>query len=415
MTSSPHASSGDSSLRFSILYVFIAAALLRLTNFNFYLSQLLGFETSINATGGDAFNFINYFCVITAIALMLGYWRTQRLFWSTTWPLFLLMSIYLVSAILSPLANTSWIVYQMLFLIVALCIHLHVTSVDYGHSTKLMGGLTLVFSLGVLFALFAFIQIILQVDARTYVQEFNESFVQSLDDFGIMKQRYGYFLGFLLAYALFVLKNIRWKIFSILVIVLTGFGIRSFLLGAVGAAFIFLLRQPKRLLLMITTLTIPMIWLAKQFFSQGIYDTRFYPYVNALDIVQKFPFGLGLGGYPVYTEENSRQLFASFYDVNSVLDFIPTAPESDLVHLFGSLGIGLGLIHVLLIGKMIWGVVKYRFHLNDFEKCICFYFVFMSFFGLSEDSIFSINYWIFFGLCSGVITKNALAKTHPIL
>jgi hypothetical protein len=32
-----------------------------------------------------------------------------------------------------------------------------------------------------------------------------------------------------------------------------------------------------------------------------------------------------------------------------------------------------------------------------------FYFVFMTFFGISEDTMFTVSYWIFFGITSGFL------------
>ena len=132
-------------------------------------------------------------------------------------------------------------------------------------------------------------------------------------------------------------------------------------------------------------------------------DTRFYAYMNAFDIAQRFPFGVGLGGYPVYTENNNSELFASFYNFNAALDYVPNSPESDVVHIFGSLGLGFGLTHILIqVRLLILGFLRQQ-KMFRFEKCMYFYFVFITFFGISEDTIFTVSYWIFFGITSGII------------
>ncbi|MEL6122258.1 MAG: hypothetical protein AAFR14_00940, partial [Bacteroidota bacterium] len=123
--------------------------------------------------------------------------------------------------------------------------------------------------------------------------------------------------------------------------------------------------------------------------------------------VQKFPFGVGLGGYPVYTELNARALFGSFYNVRAVLDFVPIAPESDLVHLFGSLGLVCGALHLLVQFRIVWYSLRWQGLFGPFQKAILFYFCYMTFFGISEDNIFSINYWIFFGVATGVVSAAA--------
>ena len=92
-------------------------------------------------------------------------------------------------------------------------------------------------------------------------------------------------------------------------------------------------------------------------------------------------------------------------NVNALLDFVPTAPESDIVHILGSLGVGLGLVHLFIQGRIVWFSFVKKNRLRSFEKCILFYFCFMTFYGISEDSMFSINYWIFFGLSSGIIAN----------
>ena len=149
--------------------------------------------------------------------------------------------------------------------------------------------------------------------------------------------------------------------------------------------------------------------------EQLVFDSRYYSFLNGWDIVQRFPFGVGLGGYPVYAEEFSHNLFARFYHVNVTLDFLPTAPESDLVHIFGSLGWFLGSIHLLIQGRILWYTYRLAGVMNEFGKTILFYFCFMTFFGISEDSIFSVNYWIFFGIASGIISSLLYRKRANLL
>ncbi len=400
--------------RVSILLIFVGLGLLRLTNFNFYLSRLVGFETTINATGGDAYNFINYIIPIVAGAIFLGYWRLEEVNWRGSVWYVLLITLYVLNAGLAPYVNSNWVFYQLVFISVGWCLHVHVVNADYECNRVFSNGLSILFWLGILFAAFSTGQILLHVSPGVYFSEFNDSFVQTLDDYGIMKQRYGYLMGFLFAYAIFLVRDLRLKVLSIGMIWLSAFGIRSFLLGVAAASLIYLLRQPKKLLTVMAMAVFPATILIKNFFQQGIYDTRFYPYLNAWDIVQNYPFGLGLGGYPSYTEDNSRQLLAMFYDVNSVLDFVPTAPESDIVHLFGSLGLVLGGLHLMIIGKLIWKIILRQGDFSPLEKCFSFYFVFMTFYGLSEDSIFSINYWVFFGITTGIITRHSLDANKTI-
>lgn len=390
--------------KWSILNFFVIIALLRLTNFNFYLSQLMGMEVEINNTGGGAFNFINYIGFGAFVTVAISKLNSFRAFWKSAWPMYLLIFIYLINAILAPYVNPMWVFYQVVFLLIAIGLHFFAYKSGASFEPKFRKGINLFFWMGILFVFLMTLIIMSQVSLGNYFAEFNDSFVQSLDDYGIMKQRYGYFLGFLLSYSLFVLRSgvIKWMVIGL--ILFAGVGIRSLLIGVLGASMIFSLRSMRTFIPLLSLLVLSVYFLFGDYFTLLIYDTRFYSFLNAADIIQKFPFGVGLGGYPVYTEIFSRQLFGSFYNIEAILDYVPTAPESDLVHLFGSLGLLLGTLHLLVIGRLIWYSYSLQKQMNSWHKCIVFYFCFMTFFGISEDSIFSINYWVFFGITSGILT-----------
>lgn len=390
--------------RWSILNFFVIIALLRLTNFNFYLSQLMGLEVEINNTGGGAFNFINYLGIGAFLTVLVSKLKSFKALWKSAWPMFLLISIYIVNALLAPYVNPMWVLYQVLFICIAIGLHFFAFNSGASFEITFIRGTKTFFWVGILFVILMTIIILSQVSLSNYFSEFNDSFVQSLDDYGIMKQRYGYFLGFLLSYSLFILRSgvIKWLVIGLLLF--AGVGIRSLLIGVLGAGMIFSLRSTRTFVPFLAFILMGFYFLFGDFFSLLIYDTRFYSFLNAADIIQKFPFGVGLGGYPIYTEIFSRQLFGSFYNVEAILDYVPTAPESDLVHLFGSLGLFLGTLHVLIIGRLIWYSYSLQRGMDSWQKCIVFYFCYMTFFGISEDSIFSINYWIFFGITSGILT-----------
>lgn len=386
----------------SILTLLIFFGILRLTNFNYYLSIFFGFDTSINSTGGDAFNFINYIVLAFVGLVLLAKAPHYTVKLRTAWPYLILGSIYLINSLTAPYVNGQWILYQFAFLIVAITAHFIAMNSCLSQKFSLYG-FRYIFIAGVLFVVFCIYQILNQFPLSQYFLEYNDAFVQSLDDFGIMKQRFGYFAGFLLSYAIFIIKDRKIKIAVICIIFFACFGIRSFDIGLSMALIVFSILKPRRLLLILSSIGILYFVFLHQYFELLIYDTRYYSIINAIHIIQNFDFGVGLGGYPVYTEEFSRILFAEFYDVNSILDFIPTAPESDFVHILGSLGLVLGLVHLSIQFSLIVLAVKFQSILSAHEKCILFYFCFMSFYGISEDSIFSVNYWIFFGLSSGIV------------
>ncbi len=399
-------------LRLGIVNFFICIGLLRLTNFNYYLSQALGFETQVNNTGGDAFNFINYLgtaMLVTVVIAKIGHFRAQ---WRNGWPIYTLMLIYGFNILVTPYGNPVWLIYQEVFLAIALLLHFYVQRVEDSFERRFRTAIRPILYCAFILVIFCTFQILTKNSLSYYLQEFNEVFVQTLDDYGIMKQRYGYLQGFLVSYVLFMVRGWTKRIGLILLILITGFGIRSFVIGLFGGLLWSVARKPIHLLFLGSVF---IGWLILSDFSHVyslIYNTRFYSYLNMIDIMNNYPFGVGLGGYHVYTETYSRVLFAHFYDVNAILDYVPVAPESDVVYVFGSLGWFFGGLHFFLIARILYWSIKYQKQLSPFHKTILFYFCFMTFFGISEDSMFSINYWIFFGLSSGIISLSIFKNKH---
>ena len=389
----------------SVLGLFVTIGLVRLTNLNYYLSQLAGFETTVDELGGGAFNFMNYAGVLLLILTLLGLSKRFSFSLHHAWPFAILALIYTSSLFTGPYTNPTWVLYQNIFIAISFIVFIisGSSSLDINQSFKRCLAFVYLGCMG--FVLFALIQILIQQPLSYFFVEYNDAFVQSLDDFGIMKQRFGYLAGFLFAYTLFVVKHPLAKVCGLILILFTCFGIRSFMVGLIGSLLIFTIRS--RWMLMFWTIGALAFFyaLVTGHLQSLLYDTRYYSFLNGYDIVSTFPFGVGLGGYPIYTEEFSSSLFSQLYNVNAILDFVPTAPESDLVHIFGSLGLTFGLIHMLIIGRIIWYSLRFQKHFTNLETCFIFYFAFMTFFGISEDSIFSINYWIFFGLALGIIYR----------
>lgn len=391
-------------LSIPVIAAFIFLAIIRLTNFNFILSNLVGFETEINELGGNAFNFINYAGAALTGIVLFSKVTSIRTRWISLWPFFILFIIYSANALFAPYSNTTWFFYQLIFLATAFILHIYAQNCTLDYSGRLRKSLGLVYWLLVVWVVFALFQILSQHSLSYFLTEYNDAFVQSLDDYGIMKQRFGYLLGFLLSFSFFISKS-RLAPLVVLLVLFTGFGIRSFIIGLTGATLVFSLRNPIRLgVILVLSIFFYFLFL-QPYFDNLVFDTRFYSFLNAFHIIQTFPLGVGLGGYPVYTEIFHSQLYANFYNVNALLDFVPTAPESDIVHILGSLGVGLGLVHLFIQGRIVWFSFVKKNRLRSFEKCILFYFCFMTFYGISEDSMFSINYWIFFGLSSGIIAN----------
>ena len=398
-------SASNNLISISIINFFVVIGLLRLTNFNYYLSQLAGLETSVNATGGDAFNFINYVGFSALVIALVGKAGQMRMDVKGYVQFGILGGIYVLNAILAPFTNFTWVLYQAIFLSIALLLYSLTRSCSSHHSEKFYRGTIIFYWVAMIYLLIFTVFILSKYSLAYYFTEFNDAFVNSLNEFGIMKQRHGYLLGFLLAFSIFCIHRKFPKLFTIILILLAGVGIRSFVLGCLGALIVFSIHKKIYRLFWLIVLFVFVILGISGEFNFLIYDTRYYPFLNAFNIIQEFPFGVGLGGYPTYTEQFSNTLFAQLYESNSVLDYVPNAPESDLVHLFGSLGLLFGLIHLAIQFRLVALSSRFSKYLTPFEKCILFYFSFMTFFGISEDSIFSINYWIFFGIAAGIISN----------
>jgi hypothetical protein len=393
-------------LTYNLIAIFLAIAILRLLPFNFYLSILVGHDVVIDNKEGNAINFLNYIATILLAILILVKVPKMKTYWKESWPYVMLSAIYLINSAFAPMSNHLWLIYQLTFIAIAWFLHLiTVRSDKWEYRFIAQGGFGIFTILILLFFVFTGIQLYSTFSVDYIFEEYNDSFVNSLNVFGVMKQYFGYTAGFLILYAIFILKSRPAKWAVVLLVLLTAFGIRSFAIGLVGCLLLFASRRVWSFLLILTLLVGWAYVMWQDLVIQLVFDTRFYAFMNAYDIIQNFPFGVGLGGYPEYTEINNRDLFASFYNVNAALDYVPNSPESDFVHLFGSLGLGLGVLHLLIQLRMIFlgSIVQRR--MLSFEKLMLYYFVFMTFFGISEDTMFTISYWIFFGITSGIIAN----------
>jgi hypothetical protein len=300
--------------------------------------------------------------------------------------------------------NFYWVMYQLLFIGIAGFLHLIISGKSQYYDRIIQNGAFTFFVMAwILFIIFLTVQLYSQFSVSYIIEEYNDSFVNSLNSFGVMKQYYGYTAGFLLMYSVFILDRKWVKLLIISLVTLTAFGIRSFLIGLFGAIIIHAFKSPLRLFWIVFITLIAVFFLWEDVMMNLLFDTRFYAYMNGFDIIRQFPFGVGLGGYHEYTEINNRDLFANLFNINAALDYVPNSPESDMVHIFGSLGFVLGLIHLIIQLRLIVLGILQQAKMASFEKCMFYYFVFMTFFGLSEDTIFTVSYWIFFGIASGIV------------
>ena len=172
-------------------------ALLRLTSFNFYMSILWGLPVEINNVGGGAFNFINYLSVsVLFISIAIG-WKSFKAYIQGAIPFVSLVFIYVINYFTTEYGNITWLLYQILFIAIAYTLYCY-SRYNNSYTRFLPSGLVWLYILLIGFVIFCTYQILRQYEVSYYFAEFNDAFVHALDDFGVMKQRYGYLLGFLI-------------------------------------------------------------------------------------------------------------------------------------------------------------------------------------------------------------------------
>ena len=113
-----------SKVRISIVSFFLLMALLRLTFFDFYLSQLFGFPVEINALGGGAFNFVNYICFGGLLMVFIHQGSKLSTFWPSLSQYAVLVVLYSINFLLSPYIDSSWFLYQLIFITMAIIVHI---------------------------------------------------------------------------------------------------------------------------------------------------------------------------------------------------------------------------------------------------------------------------------------------------
>ena len=376
--------------------------------------MLVGHDVVIDGREGNAINFINYISVAFFLFVSFIKLPSIKAKWLELWPFGTLVFIYLINFYTAPFVNGFWISYQVAFILISALIHLLLSGQTINHYEKALnsGGFMIFTAIAVCFLIIVCISMYSQFSVMYILSEFNDSFINSVNDIGLMKQYYGYVVGFLVIYGVLVLNNKGITALILVLSLLTSFGIRSFLIGMAAVLIVSTIKKPFRFLFFILLSLVIGVTYWDQFLVDLVYDTRFYAYMNGWDIIQKFPFGVGLGGYPVYTEIYNNDLFATFFNIDAALNYVPNSPESDIVHLFGSLGLWLGVVHLLIqLRLIILGIVNEK-KMLPFEKCMFYYFVFMTAFGISEDTMFTVSYWIFFGITSGVIASVSKRVKH---
>lgn len=349
-------------------------------------------------------NYLNYPSFILLVSVLFFYPKIVKVDGLALFYYIVIFLLYLISFLFVPPHLYKYYFYQLIFILVAILSHAAmVANYKEQNTPLLLNTLKVLFFISLIFS---FIMFIYQAYTLGILGFFTDYYVVSeyMFNLGTEKQQFGNLLALLICYSLFFIKNIRLKIMSFLWLLIVGWGIRTLFIGLVVSYALVYVKNLKYLISGAVILVVAFVFfLSKsEYFSFDLlyYGTRYYSYMNAVYIMTIHKIGVGLGGYSLFTDENNDQLMKMFYDPSATYQFLPVAPESDVVHLLGSLGV-LGVIHIiilLLIAKRVSG--KF-ISATRFEKFVIFNFLCLLFAGISQDNMFSMFYWISLGLATG--------------
>ncbi len=321
----------------------------------------------------------------------------------------------LVVNLFAPYASTKWFFNQVGFLGCSIIIALIYARVNEGQIAKIRTALVTTGT--VCFVILAACSLYLTITRYDLLiraletRDFNSFIYQLVPLMSWEKQSIGNFAALIFA-VYFVFKRRQTPLFLLLCLPLL-IGIRTFWLGIILAVSTEAIRRRRHLASMMVFIVLYFIY---RIFSSGGFgsaDHRVFAYLNTFDIVRKNPLGLGLGGYHVYTYNNEEALSAKFAYLTH--GKVAIAPESDIVLVFGSLGLLLGLIFYsvhLWVFYQLWR--KYpRF--SDVDRFFSFLFFIFLFSGLSQDSMFRLPHWILFGFALGAVVsgRSGTGKVFP--
>lgn len=217
------------------------------------------------------------------------------------------------------------------------------------------------------------------------------------ETFNLYKQGYGFVNG--LIFSLILEELINKKIASskylkfYLIYIISSlpfiFATRSFLLAlTIIISLAFLNKFGKILIIFFIFLIIQLV---RNLDTSNLNFDRLPSYLFVLNNLKTSLFGLGIGGYHIYTQAN-KELLNNTYGVDNFFE----APESDVVFFLGTFG----LIGIFIIFFFFKKIFFFLFNIKQYENEKLIFLLIFSFtvlIGIGEDNAVSLIYWLFIG------------------
>lgn len=343
----------------------------------------------------------NYFIVVVLIVFILLFKKisVNRKAFFISISIYL---IYLLNYLLAPYRNSVWLFYQTIFLFTAYyiaSIYSTITKKDFNIFTN---NVILIMTTS-LFFLSILSTWLLIYNNESLLSGYFDGYIAVFNDyFYWQKQSINAFSAIIICY---VLTSEKHRILNATLLLPISFiivGMRSLLLGF-SLTFLFLtIKNMKVISSFIMLILVFIVAFFDKFIELMSFDIRIMSYANMIDILRRYPFGVGNGVYHTFVRQYQNIDFS--YLAN--YDVIPVAPESDVVYVFGSFGL---LIGCLFYGILIWVLIKskeYYPHFGQTDKYFVLIYIYFVFAGIGEDWIFSFAHWILFGFALGALTSD---------
>lgn len=236
------------------------------------------------------------------------------------------------------------------------------------------------------------------------------SYISCLRDSALLwnKQPLGQALLIFAAISIFFYrKKIIVFVWSVLLIVLLGYGIRTLIFTLVLCLLFFMRWGRLRVVLMILTSSVCYYCFCDNIILWSMSEYRWVAYSFMYKIINEGLFGIGIGNYKLEVMNHSYEYLQYInWTYSSPKWIIPTSPESDIVYIFCSTGLLLGTLFYLF---MIFIIVKSRrifIKVTPLQKYYIFMLAAIIISGLFEDHLVAFCPWFFLGVVISIISRS---------
>lgn len=320
--------------------------------------------------------------------------------------IFILICLYLINYIFAPYRNSSWFLYEIVFLLITAytaTVYAHIASSDYKTISK---NIEKICNVG-LFVIFLILTYLLVnyhnalIDIFIAGNTFNQYIRPLYLDFYWDKHASAGMIAIVICH-IFTLPENKYRncllIFPALPFAMAS---RHLLLGFFLTIIFLRIKSVRNYLLIFTLFLILSLLFWDNIYELLLKDTRINSFANTFDIITKYPFGVGNGRYHTYVDEylTNRDFYWGYEQAG-----LPSATETDIVYIFGSFGLLFGIIYYSILTVILFKIKKLYLNIAYPDKFFALVFVYFFFAGIGEDWIFSYPYWILFGFALGVVT-----------